>query len=80
MLSVGLDVHQLRTSVCVLDGKGNILREQEIKGGYSAVAAELDRLGKPFQVCYEASTGYGALYEQLTPIARRVLVAHPGCG
>jgi transposase len=78
MWSIGLDVHQSRTSVCVLDGQGNTVRQQEIKGGYEAVAQTLAGFREPFQVCYEASTGYGALYDRLTPVAARVLVAHPG--
>lgn len=78
MLTVGLDVHQSRTSVCILDGKGNRVGEQEVKGGYEAVAGVLSKLGQPFQVCYEASTGYGALYERLKPLAQKVVVAHPG--
>lgn len=78
MLTVGLDVHQSRTSVCIFDAQGNTLKEQEILGGYDAVAGALAKLGEPFQVCYEASTGYGALYERLTPLAQRVQVAHPG--
>ncbi len=44
MLTIGLDVHQSRTSVCVLDARGNTLRQQEIKGGYEAVAQELAKL------------------------------------
>lgn len=78
MLSVGLDVHQSHTTVCVLDGQGNTRRRQEIKGGYAAVAESLKLLQEPFAVCYEASTGYGALYDQLAPLAEKVLVAHPG--
>ena len=31
-----------------------------------------------FEVCYEASTGYGRFYELLTTVAARVAVAHPG--
>jgi transposase len=78
MLTIGLDVHQSRTSVCVLDGKGNTLRQEEVKGGYAAVAAHLAKVRHPFQVCYEASTGYGALYDLLTPLAQKIQVAHPG--
>src|SRR6185503_17959603 len=78
MLTIGLDVHLSRTSVCILDAKGNTLRQQEVKGGHEAVAESLAKLGEPFQVCYEASTGYGALYERLRPLAHRVEVAHPG--
>src|ERR1700761_7294096 len=78
MLTIGLDVHQSRTSVCILDARGNTVKEQEIKGGYEAVAEALAKVKKPFQVCYEASTGYGALYERVAPLAQRVQVAHPG--
>jgi transposase len=31
-----------------------------------------------FEVCFEASTGYGRFFEMLTTIASRVVVAHPG--
>jgi transposase len=33
---------------------------------------------RPFAVCYEASCGYGHLYDRLAPLARQVAVAHPG--
>ena len=69
MLTIGLDVHQSKTNVCVLDAKGNTLRQQEVKGDYGAVAEALSKVKQPFQVCYEASTGYGALYERLVPVA-----------
>jgi transposase len=36
------------------------------------------KIRKPFAVCFEASTGYGCLFEHLQAIARRVVVAHPG--
>jgi transposase len=49
-----------------------------IKGPWSAVLEELGKIRKPFAVCFEASTGYGYLFERLQPMARRVLVAHPG--
>ena len=31
-----------------------------------------------FEVCYEASCGYGHYHDLLRPLAARVLVAHPG--
>lgn len=77
MLTIGLDVHQSKTSVCVLDARGNIFRQAEVKGDYAAVADYLGALKKPFQVCYEASTGYGALYDRLAPLTSRIHVGHP---
>jgi hypothetical protein len=32
----------------------------------------------PFAVCYEASRGYGFLYEEFSKVARQVTAAHPG--
>jgi len=37
-----------------------------------------EELNRPMAVCFEASCGYGHLYEQLSRLAQRVVVAHPG--
>jgi transposase len=40
---------------------------------------EVDKqVPKPFAVCYEASCGYGYLYDQFSKRAERIRVAHPG--
>ena len=38
----------------------------------------LEALPDRFEVCYEASCGYGHYHDLLSPIAARVTVAHPG--
>ncbi|HEV3165590.1 MAG TPA: hypothetical protein VGZ22_16305 [Isosphaeraceae bacterium] len=38
----------------------------------------LEALPDQFEVCFEASCGYGHYHDLLRPIAARVLVAHPG--
>jgi transposase len=58
--------------------KGIRFGSRRSRGDYGAVAEALSKVKEPFQVCYEASTGYGALYERLLPLAARVAVAHPG--
>jgi transposase len=80
MLTVGIDVHFTKSSLCILDAHGKIVRREEVKGPWSEVAGLLARLSEPFQVCYEASLGYGHLYDQLRaiPHAQRIQVAHPG--
>lgn len=78
MLTVGLDVHKGRSSVCILDEHGVPVKEKTILGPVHKVRDELAGLGEPFQVCYEASCGYGAIHDLLRPLARRVVVAHPG--
>jgi len=76
---VGLDVHQKRSSICILDPHGKQVKRLEVKGHWPAVLAEISRQApRPFSICYEASCGYGYLYERLAPIARQVSVADPG--
>lgn len=77
MLSIGLDVHQNLTALCELDADGRVVAERVIRGGFAAVAEHLGRVREPFRVCFEASCGYGTLYDMLMPIAAEVQVAHP---
>lgn len=75
---VGLDVHRDRTSMEVLDADGKRTLRKEIVGDWDAVVREVKLLPRPLAVCYEASCGYGYLYERLGQVADRVEVAHPG--
>lgn len=78
MYTVGLDVHSSRSNLCILDGHGRKVRERVVRGSPREVVKELGRLDQPFKVCYEASTSCGWLYDQLSPLAAHVAVAHPG--
>lgn len=78
MLSVGLDAHQRLFVTCVLDSNGKVVRTEAVRGNVENLERFLTELGEPFQICFEASCGYGVLYDRLRRIARRVLVAHPG--
>jgi transposase len=75
---VGLDVHVMHTAMCILDRHGKCVKRRVIRGAWSQIAAELAQLPAPAAVCFEASTAYGHLYELLSPVAERVVVAHPG--
>jgi len=76
---VGLDVHERRSSLHILDDHGKRVKALEVRGGWPRVMDEVTRsVPRPFAVCYEASCGYGYLYERLAPLAARVAVAHPG--
>jgi transposase len=77
MLYVGLDVHSRQSSLCILNSSGGLVNRCEVKGPRSAVVQRLRQLNEPFNLCYEASCGYGHLYEQVRPLARHVAVAHP---
>ena len=78
MYTVGLDVHSARSNLCILDDHGKTLRERVVRGSPREVVKELGRLDQPFKICYEASTACGWLYDQLSPLAAHVAVAHPG--
>jgi len=78
MLFVGLDIHQTRSSIRILDDRGQRVRQETVIGPWSRLIDKLRALEEPFVACVEASLGYGHLYEHLSAIARRVAVAHPG--
>ena len=78
MLTVGLDVHRRSSSICVLDEHGKPVMSRSVRGGWARVLEVLRSREEPFQVCFEASCGYGPLHDALRQISQRVLVAHPG--
>lgn len=78
MRYIGLDVHQRMTAVCVLDENGKVEKQFTIKGHWGKVFTALREIPPPFAVCYEASNGYGFLHDGFSPLAQRVVVAHPG--
>lgn len=78
MLYVGLDVHQKRSSICILDDNGKTVKQELIKGPWPQLIERLRGIGQPMSVCYEASCGYGHLYDRIAPVAAHVAVAHPG--
>ena len=77
MYFIGLDVHQKYITVCVLTEKGEIYSRRTVRCIQDVVDL-IGELGQPCEVCYEASTGYGFIYETLLAVTRRTVVAHPG--
>lgn len=75
---VGLDVHLRTSTLVMLDSGGQRIAQRTLRGHWSHAVAWLRQQGKPLAVCFEASCGYGVLYEQLAAFCRRVVVAHPG--
>ncbi len=79
MHCVGLDVGDSRSSVEILNPDGKHVKYLEIKGRWleviRRVAAEVPR---PFAICFEASCGYGYLFEEFSKLSQHVSVAHPG--
>jgi transposase len=81
MFYVGLDVHMRSIAVCILNAEGKQVKEFSLKGGgREDLTVKLAALGDKVRVCYEASCGYGHLFDRLArlPNVERVIVAHPG--
>src|SRR5262245_60256972 len=77
MFYVGLDIHTRRIAICVLSGTGQLFHRSQVRS-IDEMLQILKGLPDRFEVCYEASCGYGHFYDLLQPLAARVLVAHPG--
>jgi transposase len=77
MFHVGLDIHTKRISICALDEKGQVVHRSQVRTIQDLVRV-LTGLPDRFEVCYEASCGYGHFHDLLRPLATPVVVAHPG--
>ena len=77
MLYVGLDIHTKHIALCVLNQAGQVVQRARVRG-LDEMLRLLKGLPDRFEVCYEASCGYGHYHDLLQPLAARVLVAHPG--
>ena len=81
MWYAGLDYHQSRSSICVLDQGGNKVFTREVKGSWVTVVEEFKKIkssiSEPVSVCFEATCGCGHLYDRLLPVVDRVAVADP---
>jgi transposase len=73
-----MDWHSRQTDLTVRDGNGRKRFARHVRGGIGKVITELRTIKEPFSVTYEASTGYGHVFDELSKVARTVRVAHPG--
>jgi len=78
MYYVGLDVHHGTSTYCILDANGKVVKRRTVRGPWARVVEHLRQEPGPMAICFEASCGYGPLYDELASFARRVLMAHPG--
>jgi hypothetical protein len=77
MFFVAPDVHNTRISLCVLCETGQVARRAQVRSIEEMVRI-LKGLPGPFEACHEARCSYGHSHDVLSPLAARVLVAHPG--
>jgi hypothetical protein len=75
MFYVGLDIHDKRIAICVLNEAGQVARRAQVRT-IDEMMRILESLPERFEVCYEVRCGYGHYHDLLSPIAARVTVAH----
>ena len=78
MKFVGLDIGKTWIFACILSANGKVVKEFKVRNDGEAIYERVRRFKGPIGVCYEASCGYGHLYDRLCRIAKSVTVAHPG--
>jgi len=69
MFYVGLDIHAKRIAICVLNETGQIVRRAQVRT-VDQMMRILEGLPDRFEVCYEASCGYGHYHDYLHPPGR----------
>jgi hypothetical protein len=77
MFYVGLDIDDKRIAICVLSETGQVARRAQVRT-IDGMMRILEPLPDRFEVCYEASCGYGHYHDLLCPVAARVTVAPRG--
>lgn len=82
MWYVGIDIHWRSAVLCILDAQGKQVKELSVRGSWQELLTAVQELRPQFpgawKICFEASAGYGWLYDHLAGLAQQVLVAHPG--
>jgi transposase len=78
MRYIGLDVHYGTSTYCVLEANGQEVQCETVRGHGPKLLERLRTVAGPWTICFEATCGYGYLYRELSRLAQRVVVAHPG--
>ena len=76
MFSVGLDIHDQRIAICVLSEAGQVARRAQVRT-IDEMMRILEALPDRFEVCSEASCGYGHYHDSAQPGRSAGHGAHP---
>ena len=72
MFYVGLDIHTKHISICALSETGQVAYRSRVRS-IEEMMQVLKGLPDRFEVCYEASCGYGHFHDLHRPLANRIL-------
>ena len=79
MQRIGMDGHWSTSTLSILDENGKEIKAPRINGHFEKVEDWIKKnVDGPFEIAFEASCGYGFVYDRLSKLADRVVVAHPG--
>jgi len=78
MYYVGLDVHYRTSTYCILNAHGRELKCETVRGHWTKLLERLATIKGQWMICFEATCGYGYVHRELSRMAQRVIVAHPG--
>ncbi len=68
MWYIRVDVHLKSSSVCVLDEHGHRIKQKKVQGPWPKLVEWIEDVTEPISVCYEASCGYGPIYDALSRV------------
>lgn len=77
MLYVGVDAHQARSMVTVMDATGRVLKRSQVRSTPEGLRAALGRYKQPMKAVLEASYSWGPMYDWLEELTGEVVLAHP---
>lgn len=80
MLTIGLDFHLRTSTFAIIDDAVRLVNTRTVRGDWRKAVAAIKSFvrRRVCQICFEATCGYGPLYDALSKFARKVVVAHPG--
>jgi len=77
MLYVGVDAHQARSMVTVMDETGRVLKRSQVRSTPEGLRTALGCYRQPMKAVLEASYSWGPMYDWLEELAEDVVLAHP---
>lgn len=77
MLYVGVDAHKATSHITVMDDTGTVLQRRRVPSSPSGVYGVLGRYQEPMRAVLEASYSWGPMYDWLSEMTEKVVLAHP---
>jgi len=74
MFYVGLDIHAKHIAICVLNETGQFVHRSQVRT-IDQMMRILEGLPDRFEVCYEASCGYGHFHDLLNDVDKEKVMS-----